>query len=159
MANINSKNAARKKVREAQARANEARQECERLNVDDTASFLVELGRLAAVDEWEQDRIEAIRAEGNRRRHGHRRTGAAALSRMVDRGETLTAIAKLAGVKVREVRAVLKSVNGLLDPPADASGPPYHAVAASHRAGECPANAAGAAVGDAARQIGVGGGA
>jgi hypothetical protein len=54
MANIKSKNAARKKVREAQARANEARQERERLNVDDAASFLVELDRLAAVDEWEQ---------------------------------------------------------------------------------------------------------
>ena len=39
MANINSKNEARKKVREAQARANEARQERERLNVDDAASF------------------------------------------------------------------------------------------------------------------------
>ena len=51
---INSKTQARKKVREAQARANEPRQERERLNVEDAASFLVELGRLAAVDEWEQ---------------------------------------------------------------------------------------------------------
>ena len=52
MPKINSKNEARKKVREAQARANEARQGRGRLNVDDAASFLVELGRLAAVDEW-----------------------------------------------------------------------------------------------------------
>jgi hypothetical protein len=52
MANINSKTEARKKVREAQARANEARLQRERRNVDDAASFLVELGRLAAVDEW-----------------------------------------------------------------------------------------------------------
>jgi hypothetical protein len=43
MANINSKTEARKKVREAQAKATEARQERERLNVDDAASFLVEL--------------------------------------------------------------------------------------------------------------------
>ena len=94
MANINSKTAARKKVREAQARANEARQERERKNVDDAAVFLVELGRLAAVDEWEQGRVAEIRAEGERRRHEHRQEGA--VSRMLDRGETLTAIAELA---------------------------------------------------------------
>ena len=111
MANINSKTAARKKVREAQARANEARLERERHNVDDAASFLVELGRLAAVDEWEQGRVVEIRAEGERRRHEHRQAGAAAVSRMLDRGETLTAIAELAGVKVSEVRMVLKSTS------------------------------------------------
>jgi hypothetical protein len=109
MANINSKTEARKKVRKAQARANEARQERERLNVDDAASFLVEVGRLAAVDEWEQVRVAEICAEGERRRHEHRRVGAAAVTRMLDRGETLTAFAELAGVKVSDVRAVLKS--------------------------------------------------
>ena len=98
-----------KRVREAQARANEARQERERHNVDDAASFLVELGRLAAVDEWEQARVVEIHAEGERRRHEHRQEGAAAVSRMQERGETLTAIAELAGVKVSDVRAVLKS--------------------------------------------------
>ena len=122
MANINSKNAARKKVREAQARANEARQERERHNVDDAASFLVELGRLAAVDEWEQGRVAEIRAEGERRRHEHRQEGAAAVSRMLDRGETLTAIAELAGVKVSEVRAVLKSAGAQPVAPPDALG-------------------------------------
>jgi hypothetical protein len=109
MANISSKTEARKKVRQAQARANEARAQRERETVDDAASFLVELGRLAAVDEWEQGRVEAVRAEGQRRRHEHRRAGAASVSRMLDRGETLTAIAELAGVKVSELRAVLKS--------------------------------------------------
>ena len=104
MANINSKTEARKRVREAQARANEARLERERQNVDDAASFLVELGRLAAVDEWEQGRVVEIRAEGERRRHEHRQEGAAAVSRMLDRGETLTAIAELAGIKVSTAR-------------------------------------------------------
>jgi len=108
MANINSKTEARKKVREAQARANAARLERERQNVDDAASFLIEIGRLAAVDEWEQGRVVEIRAEGERRRHEHRQVGAGAVARMLDRGETLTAIAELAGVKVGEVRAVLK---------------------------------------------------
>jgi hypothetical protein len=51
--NINSKAAARKKVREAQMKANQARLKRERHNVDDAASFLVELGRVGAVDEWE----------------------------------------------------------------------------------------------------------
>lgn len=46
-------NRSAKKVREAQARANEARLERERQNVVDAASLLVELGRLAEVDEWE----------------------------------------------------------------------------------------------------------
>jgi hypothetical protein len=64
--NINSKSAARKRVREAQHKANEARLERERQNVDDAASFLVELGRLVAVDEWERNRILEIRAEGPR---------------------------------------------------------------------------------------------
>ena len=109
MANINSKTEARKKVREAQAKANEARQERERLNVDDAASFLVELGRLAAVDEWEQGRVVEIRAEGERRRHEHRLEGGAAVSRMQQRGATLRAVAELTGVKVGDVRAVLKS--------------------------------------------------
>src|SRR5277367_962185 len=109
MVNINSKSAARKRVREAQMKANEARLERERQNVDDAASFLVELGRLAAVDEWEQGRVIEIRAEGERRRHEHRQVGAGAVARMLDRGETLTAIAELAGVKVSGVRAVLKS--------------------------------------------------
>jgi hypothetical protein len=108
VANINSKTEARKRVREAQAKVNETRLQRERENVDDAASFLVELGRLAAVDEWEQGRVVEIRAEGERRRHEHRRVGSGAVTRMLDRGETLTAIAELAGVKVSEVRAVQK---------------------------------------------------
>jgi hypothetical protein len=131
MANINSKTEARKKVREAQAKANEARQERERHNVDDAASFLVELGRLAAVDEWEQGRVVEIHAEGERRRHEHRQEGAAAVSRMLDRGETLTAIAELAGMKVSGVRAVLKSAGAQLGAPPDALRTPGAAPSAA----------------------------
>jgi hypothetical protein len=147
MANINSKNAARKKVREAQARANEARQERERLNVDDAASLLVELGRLAGVVEWEQGRVAEIHAEGERRRHEHRQEGAAAVSRMLDRGETVAAIAELAGVKVSEVRAVLKTAGGQPVALPDALG------AASAAAEQSVV----AVPGDAARAVGVGG--
>jgi hypothetical protein len=159
MANINSKNAARKKVREAQAKANEARQERERLNADDAASFLVELGRLAAVHEWEQRRVEAIRAEGERRRHEHRQEGAAALSRMVDRGEPLTAIAELAGAKVSEVRAVLKSAGAQPVALADALSAPSAASNAAPSApdGQPEEAVPNALVEGAARPIVVGG--
>jgi len=157
MANINSKTEARKKVREAQAKANEARLERERHNVDDAASFLVELGRLAAVDEWEQGRVVEIRAEGERRRHEHRQQGAAAVSRMLDRGETLTAIAELAGVKVSEVRAVLKSAGAQPVAAPDAIGATTAAADAPQSARQVAADAAGAAVVDGARPAAVGG--
>ncbi len=153
MANINSKSAARKKVREAQARANEARQELERLNVDDAASFLVELGRLAAVDEWEQGRVTELRAEGERRRHEHRQEGAAAVSRLVDRGENLAAIAELAGVKVSEVRAVLKSAGAQPVAPPNARGAPSAAQSAAEGAAEGAVSAAR----NVARPLSVGG--
>ena len=158
MANINSKNAARKKVREAQARANEARQERERLNVDDAASFLVEVGRLAAVDEWEQGRVSEVHAEGERRRHEHRQEGAAAVSRMLDRGETLAGIAELVGVKGSEVRAVLKSAAAQPVAPPDAPGARSAASTASSVApdeGELGGTPTPGLV--AARPIGVGG--
>jgi len=148
MANINSKTEARKKVREAQARANEARLQRERQNVDDAASFLVELGRLATVDEWEQGRVAEIHAEGERRRHEHCQAGAASVSRMLDRGETLTAIAELAGVKVSEVRAVLKSTGAQLVASPDALGAADSASAAPR---------GGGSVVEAAQALGVGG--
>ena len=146
MANINSKTEARKKVREAQARANEARLQRERQNVDDAASFLVELGRLAAVDEWEQGRVVEIRAEGERRRHEHRQAGAAAVSRMLDRGETLTAIAELAGVKVSDVRAVLKSTGAQPVAAPDALGAADSASAAPDSRGVARSGCAQAVV-------------
>jgi hypothetical protein len=135
MANISSKTEARKKVRESQARATEARLQRERQNVDDAASFLVELGRLAAVDDWEQGRVLEIRAEGERRRHEHRKAGASAVSRMLERGETLTAIAELAGVKVSDVRTVLKSAGAQPVAAPDALGAPGGASAAQDDGG------------------------
>jgi hypothetical protein len=109
--NVNSKTQARKRVREAQIKAKEARIERERHNVDDAASFLVEQGRLAAIDEWEHNRVQEVRAEAERRRYEHRQAGAAAVARMQARGESLAAIAELAGVKVGEVRGVLKAAS------------------------------------------------
>ena len=125
-------------------KANEARLERERHNVDDAASFLVELGRLAAVDQWEQGRIIEIRAEGERRRHEHRQAGAAAVSRIKARGETLAAIAELAGVKVSDVRMVLKSTSTQPVAPQDARGA---SSGAAESAGTAAENGAPGALG------------
>jgi hypothetical protein len=68
------------------------------------------------------NRILEVRVEGERRRHEHRQAGAAAVARMQERGETFAAIAELAGVKVGEVRAVLKAANARPAAPRDALG-------------------------------------
>lgn len=165
MVNINSKSQARRRVREAQIKANEARIERERQNVDDAASLLVELGRLAAVDQWEHNRNVEIRAEGERRRHEHRQAGAAAVARMQGRGETFAAIAELAGVKVGEIRAVLRAAGAHSTAASDALGSVSGAapVADGAASGDGADNgsavngvAAQALGGDAARTDGVG---
>ena len=51
MVNIQSKNQARRMLRDAQAKANEQRAQRDRDNVDDMAAFLVARTRLAGVDE------------------------------------------------------------------------------------------------------------
>lgn len=108
MANINSKSQARRRVREAQSRANEARARRECQNVEDTATLLVARGRLAAIDGWEAERIAQIRAEGQRRRQEHRIDAGAAITRLQARGESLQTIAVLAEMNVAQVRALLK---------------------------------------------------
>jgi hypothetical protein len=103
---------ARRRVREAQARANEARAQRERGNVEDAATFMVATGRVSEVDAWESERLaqvrEQVRAEATRRRADHRAEAGAAVARMQQRGETLATIAELAGVGVGELRAMLR---------------------------------------------------
>ena len=84
-----------------------------------------------------------------RRRHEHRQAGAAAVARMQQRGETLATIAELAGVKVSDVRTVLKSTSAQPVAAPDALGAPETADAA-------PVNGAASAVG-ASHALGVGG--
>jgi hypothetical protein len=110
MAANTSKVEARRRVREAQARANEERAQRERANVEDAATCMVAAGRVSEVDAWETERLaqvrEQVRAEANRRRADHRTEAGAAIARMHDRGETLATIAELAGVGVGEIRAL-----------------------------------------------------
>jgi hypothetical protein len=105
MANITSKSQARRKVREAQACANEARARRECQNVEDTATLLVARGRLATIDEWEAERIAQVRAEGQRRRQEHRVDAGAAITRLQARGESLQTIAVLAEIPVARARS------------------------------------------------------
>ncbi|WP_301150336.1 hypothetical protein [Mycobacterium simiae] len=109
MVNIKSKSQARRAVREAQTRANQARVQRERQNVEDTAVLLLAQGRLGGIADWEAERIEQIRAEGQRRRCEHQKKAAEAIARLQQRGESLQAIAELAQTSIAELRALLKS--------------------------------------------------
>jgi len=108
MGNVQSMAAARKAVREAHARTQEERARRERENIEDLAAFLVARDRLAAVDEWEADKVAGIAAVAAGRRDEHRGVAAAALGRIRERGETVAGIAKLAGITDAEVRVYLK---------------------------------------------------
>jgi hypothetical protein len=107
-----SKVEARRRVREAQIRANEARAQREKANVDDAATLVVAVGKVSEVDAWETERLaqarDQVRAEANRKRVDHRAEAAAAVARMQQRGETLATIAELTGASVGEIRALLR---------------------------------------------------
>jgi len=107
-----SKVEARRRVREAQARANEARAQREKANVDDAATLVVAVGKVSEVDAWETERLaqarDQVRAEANRKRVDHRAEAAAAIARMQQRGETLAMIAELTGASVGEIRVLLR---------------------------------------------------
>lgn len=106
--NTQSMAAARRRVREAQAKAQEERARRERDNVEDMATFLVARNRLAAVNVWEAERVSQVGAEAERRRDEHRAAAASALARMHARGETVSVIASLAETTDTEVRSYLK---------------------------------------------------
>jgi hypothetical protein len=112
MATNTSRVEARRRVREAQARANGARVQRERANVEDAATLVVAAGRVSEVDGWEAERRaqvrEQVRVEANKRRGDYRAEAGAAVARMQHRGETLATIAELAGVGVGEIRAMLR---------------------------------------------------
>jgi hypothetical protein len=107
-----SKVEARRRVRDALARINEARAQRERANVDDAATLMVAVGKATEVDAWESERLAAVRehvrAEASRRRANCRAEAGVAIARMQQRGETLATIAELAGLGIGEIRAMLR---------------------------------------------------
>jgi hypothetical protein len=109
--NIPSMSAARKLVRDAQAKEREERVQREKDNVEDMASFLLSRDRLAGVDAWEAERVAQVGSEAAQRRDEHRNAAAVAVARMRARGEAVGAIARLAGAPETEVRSYLKLAN------------------------------------------------
>lgn len=108
-----SKLEARRRVREAQARANEARAQRERANIEDMTTAIVEVSKIGEADAWESQRLaavcEPVRAEATRRREAARAQAGAAIARIQQRGEKLAMIAELAGLGVGEIRALLRN--------------------------------------------------
>jgi hypothetical protein len=111
MANIHSMAAARKLVRDAQSKEREQRAQREKDNVEDMALFLLSRDRLGGVDAWEAERVAQVGAEAAHRRDEHRNAAAVAAARMRARGETIGAIARLAGAPESEVRSYVKLAN------------------------------------------------
>ena len=97
---------------EATRRANEARAERDKANIDDATNFLYEVGKLAEVETWRKGRLSQLReqvdAEAAKRVATHRAKAGAAVARMQDRGETLTTIAARTDVGIGIVRTMLR---------------------------------------------------
>jgi hypothetical protein len=108
MAKIESKHDVRRKVREAQAQVNRERLQRESDNREDMVGFLVAEQKLTAVDTWEAERHEQVRAEANQRRLEQRMEGARALGRVRDRGESIASIAQLGQCSEKTVRTYLR---------------------------------------------------
>ena len=110
--NANAKLLARRRAREAQAKANDKRYRCDRANADDAATIRAMLHRVRAVDIWEHRRLDQavdhVRADAATKRASYFADVHAAVGRMRDRGQTLAAIATLVEVDIREIRAALR---------------------------------------------------
>jgi hypothetical protein len=113
MTKIDSKSDVRRKVREAQTLAQQERIQREADNREDMVAFLLAEQKLAAVDEWENERRAQLHGDAEQRRHEQRIAGAKALARMQDRGETVRDIARLGDMPEKKVRSYLKVVKEL----------------------------------------------
>jgi hypothetical protein len=107
-----SKVEARRRAREATRRANEARAARDKANIEDAATYLVAVSKIAEVETWKKERLAQLReqvdAEAGKRVAGHRAEAGAAIVRMQDRGETLATIATRTEAGIGEVRAMLR---------------------------------------------------
>ncbi|QZH69421.1 hypothetical protein [Mycolicibacterium farcinogenes] len=108
MAKIESRSDVRRKVREAQTRAQQERLKRESDNREDMVAFLLAEQKLQAVDGWEAEHLAQVRGEAEQRRHEQRVEGAKALARLKARGETIKDIAALGDVPEKLVRSYIK---------------------------------------------------
>jgi hypothetical protein len=122
MANTESKHDVRRKVREAQAKANRERLKRESDNREDMVAFLLAEQKLAAVDMWESERHDQVRIEADQRRSEQRMEGARALERMRERGESIFSIAQIGGCSEKLVRTYLRDMRTTTPAPAGDAG-------------------------------------
>lgn len=103
---------ARRRAVEANRRANEARAARDKANIKDATTFMYEVGKIAEVESWKKERLaqlrEQVEAEAAKKVATHRAKAGAAVSRMQDRGETLTTIAENTDVGIGVVRTMLR---------------------------------------------------
>jgi hypothetical protein len=111
MNKVRSINEARRIARETQSKINLERAERGRRNVDDVAEYLMMNTTLAEIEQWETERLRAVRDESQRRRDRTRTAAAAGLERIRERGESVASIAELAKTTPGEVRAMLRYLN------------------------------------------------
>lgn len=149
MTKIDSKSDVRRKVREAQTLAQQERIQREADNREDMVAFLLAEQKLAAVDEWENERRAQLHGDAEQRRHEQRIAGAKALARMQDRGETVTDIARLGDMPEKKVRSYLKVVKELQARNGAAEGSQALGMGAAGGPGGAAEEAASGALGSA----------
>ena len=96
-------------VRAKRAAEREAR---ERANITDLTEFFVQSELHDDVDVWLREQIAKVTTEAKTRRQQHRAAAGTALKAMLDRGETLSAIAEQAEITVAKVRTYLSLAGG-----------------------------------------------
>lgn len=96
-------------VRAKRAAEREAR---ERANITDLTEFFVQSELHDDVDVWLREQIAKVTTEAKTRRQQHRAAAGTALKAMLDRGETLSAIAEQAEITVAKVRAYVGLAGG-----------------------------------------------
>ncbi len=109
MEKTTSRKLARARLLERQQAAAAAREARERANISDLTEFTVRAAQADEIDEWLTTRIEKLKAEADRRRHGHQVAAGKALHAMRLRGESVSAIAAQTGLSLGRVREYLRA--------------------------------------------------
>lgn len=108
MANKRTMEQARKEARARLVREQQDKAERDRKSVDDAARIVLARTRAEEVDEWQAKQIAAVAIEADRKRREHQDSARLAVERMRERGDTIKAIAALAGVSEGEIRKLTR---------------------------------------------------
>lgn len=108
MANKRTMEQARKEARARLVREQQDKAERDRKSVDDAARIVLARTRAEEVDEWQAKQVAAVAIEADRKRREHQDSARLAVERMRERGDTIKAIAALAGVSEGEIRKLTR---------------------------------------------------